>query len=570
MSISKNKKMILTFMSITMMISSGLTSYAAVESFNQNSFSKEIAGENEDLDSVEIPVKDYGCSKSINKLLSEIEYYLNIYDTSNNLVYLKKSMELFGEIAVVSTEDDLKYFEGETNVYIYFDKIRSYIYNINDANTSKEYLVDFGKEVISGWRKNKISIIFPEYYLIIGLVEYNEYNENGLKEAQLALNDLRETYYYLINSKEENTDSEELPEIEESPDYEIKPLPPNFGVEDDYVDGSVNDSTNDESLDTEFVDDNYTVEVNYKKIGNTCILVETKYKKGIAFEQSEKSVPKNDYVYCGIYDYIFDEIDTVVNNNSNDSNIFIDEGYILNNQNENSDKFLFYTVTKDELVPYYYNSGIRATSRGTLSYNQFRDGIYQVVIKTGGFSTDSNNKSLFVIDGIPIVINSEKNTYSKQEVENFLDSFEKIDFKIEKELDSWNNELKDIIEKGDMVTVNYKDKEFLISNLYIKNSNIMAPISEVVGHFGYKVSTSNKKLTISNKDYKLNLTLNETEYALNGEKGEFKTKVVKKNNQWYAELGKLMELIGYDIKWDSELLCFDAAEINKEYEYLDD
>lgn len=562
-----NKNKIVAFMSSCILISSSVNSYALASNLNQNNLKEKAikVSDSEDLD--EIQIKDFGCSEAINKLLSNIEYNLNKYNSSKNLLHLEKSMELFGEIAVVSIEDDLEYFEGETVVYSFFDNIRASIYGISDRNVSGEYLVNFAREILFGWRKNKISEIFPENYLVIGLVEYNE---DKIESVQPILNYLKASYHYMINNMEEDTDSEDLPEIEEEPDYIIKPLPPGYGNEgdsstDDSEDESQDDINNDD-LNPELSDDNFTIDTYYKNKGGSCVLVERKYKDGYLFEQKEKSVPKEDYVYCGIYDYIFDGVESTINNNSG---VILDKDYILNNQNEDSDRFIFYTITKNEVLPYYYNSGIRASSNSSVSYNQLKDALYQVAIQIRGFSTDSNDKSLFIVDGAPVVLTSEKDIYSKEEIEGLLDSFERVGLKVEKELNTSSNGLKDAINNGDVITIKYKDKEFALSNLDIKDTTVLAPIQEIVGYFEYKTEISKNQLIITKKDYELKLTLNKKEYSLNGKEGEFKTIVTKKGNEWYAEIGKIMELIGYDIKWDSEGLYFEVLEINNIDEQLE-
>lgn len=562
-----NKNKIVAFMSSCILISSSVNSYALTSNLNQNNLKEKAIKVNDSEDLDEIQIKDFGCSEAINKLLSNIEYNLNEYNSSKNLLHLEKSMELFGEIAVVSTKDDLEYFEGETVVYSFFDNIRASIYGISDRNVSGEYLVNFAREILFGWRKNKISEIFPENYLVMGLVEYNE---DKIESVQPILNYLRTSYHYMINNMEENTDSEDLPEIEEEPDYTIKPLPPGYGNEgdsstDNSEDESQDDTNNDDS-NTELSDNNFTIDTYYKNKGGSCVLVERKYKDGYLFEQKEKSVSKEDYVYCGIYDYIFDGVESTINNNSG---VIFDKDYILNNQNEDSDRFIFYTITKNEVLPYYYNSGIRASSNSSVSYNQLKDALYQVAIQIRGFSTDSNDKSLFIVDGAPVVLTNEKDIYSKEEVEGLLDSFERVGLKVEKELTTSSNGLKDAINNGDVIIIKYKDKEFTLSNLNIKDTIVLAPIQEIVGYFGYKTEIIKNQLIVTKEDYKLKLTLNKKEYDLNGKVGEFKTIVTKKGNEWYGEIGKIMELIGYDIKWDSEGLYFEVLEISNTNEQLE-
>ena len=94
----------------------------------------------EGLDEVEI--KNFGYSAEVNKVLSKIEFLLNNYSVNKNTAYLKKSIELFGDIGALAKEEDLKYFEDvESTVYKFFYNIRENIYDVNKLMEDKVYKI---------------------------------------------------------------------------------------------------------------------------------------------------------------------------------------------------------------------------------------------------------------------------------------------------------------------------------------------------------------------------------------------------------------------------------------------
>lgn len=561
----KNRIMLSTVLS-TVIISGPISvSYAEV-----NSYKKIISDESANLyltnngaiksegaDNVEnIPVKDYGCSERLNKTLSEIEYYLIKYNNSFNIMDLYKSVELFGEIAIHSTENDIDLFGPDTVVDKFFEAIRSLIYEIPDSSMSGKLVVDFGKEILFGWRKNKVSNEYPEYFMVNGLIKYNLDKHESI---QKELDYLGESYNYMVNTAEGNTNSEELPDID-TPDYETPDLPPPDIDNGEEPPGENNNDGGSEDVFDKIEEESFTEDSYYKRVGNSCVLVERRYKAGHIFEQKESPVPKGDYVYCGINDYIFDGANG--NKFNNNSGTIIDEDYIMNNQNEDSNKFVFYTVTKDSLAPYYYNTGIKATVSETLSYNQLKDVLYQVAIKSGGFSTDTNTKSLTIIEGKPIVVRNDLDVYSKKYVESLLDSYKKVGLKIQKEKPVVQSGLEKLIADNSLITISGDDKEIKMRGFYIDGAYISVPVQELVGHFGYESYYDKKKdeLVVTGDNFKLVITRTRADYTLNGKKGKFPTTVKKVNGEWHADFNSIMNILGYNLEWNGEELMFNITK----------
>lgn len=509
----------------------------------------------EGLDNVKI--EDFNCSLKLNEILSKIQFLLKEYKINKTEIYLAKAIELFGDIGAFAKDVDLYQFGSEeTMVSNLFNTILEEIYNIDNNIISGKYLIEFSKEILFGWRKNKIDVMYPDRYLVFNLVDYNRYN-GKLDIVQKDLDKIKTCYYYLLNTESENNDSEILPNIESLddedgegtyvPDYEFE----NTGKpEDDYIEPGIKEP----EISTDIISGNSS----YEKRGDKCYLVDREYKNGVIISEKLNNVPKKDYVHCGIYEDIFSDINTQINNII-DTEVKIDREYIESNQNEGSTKYVYYTDRKNDIIPYYYNSGILADAIDeSITYNQLKDVFYQLCIKKESPFVISNGKSLFILEGKPIIVGEEKEKYSKSEVESMLNSFKSVGFKITEEIGDMDTELKDLIDSGDYITLKHKDKEYILNNIYIESSFVVASIQEVVGYFGYNTELLNDRIVVRKKNYVLEIDFNSKVYNLNGEIGEFNVSTQMKEDEWYCDLGKLMEIIGYDIEWNAENSYFEV------------
>ena len=552
-----NNKLFITIVSTTL-VASNISSAFAYDSFSKlnNIVYKNTVNDN------------YGCSASLNEILSKIETYLNEYKNTKNIVSLDSSIELFESIAVNYKESDYYCIESESRTYNLFIELRKSIYEIENTSTKAGYLSKLSKKIIFGWRKNKESKVFVDRYFVEGILEYNQNNGNQSTVITNELKYLYECYIHILDNEKENSNSEELPIKKE--DYNPAPEvePPDVIVNENiFNSGDViinNGDVNTEVLDESF----YSYYDTYKKVGNTCILVTTKYKDGLSFEQVEKPLPKKEYINCGIYDYIFEDFSGVDENNgggsdgyNSDVDVEIDEEYINSDQNEDSEMYVFYTTTKNGLNPYYYNSGIRTTLEGVVSYNQLKDILYQVAIKTKGFSTDTNEKSLSIIEGKPIVISSQKDNYSKEEVEDLLSKFKTVGLKVQENKSENKSDLENLIDENKIISMKYNDKEVELLNLKIENGFVIAPIIDLVGAFGYEVDYSNDKLTIKKDNIELKLYIKAKKYTLNGKEDSFDMIIKNIDGQWYADMDSLLRLLGYDVSWNNDNLIFEAKDI---------
>lgn len=515
------------------------------------------------IDESTIEIKDFGCTEAINKYLSKAEFYLNEYKATSNLIHLYSANTNFSEIAKVCSEDEFVYLEPNAPVDVMFENIRNEIYLIADENTKSNLLIDLGEKILYSWRSNKISYLFIEYFLVTGLIDYNKFNPDGCSLAQEALEELKSFYSYMVNTEEGNIDSNVPPTLPELPDIDFTPIPPEETPEnngDMYV-PEENPNPPSTNVEIDVPKETLSYSSEYKKVGNTCVLVELTHKDGAIIERNEKTLPKEDYVYCGIYDYIFDNINQ--NNNNNgfsgfDDNTVIDEDYINEDQNVESNKYIFYTVSKGSAKPYYYNSGIRATIDGIVTYNQLKDVLYQVVVKTKGFSIDDNQKSLSIINGKPIVLYAESDIYEEDFVEKLLDNIDSVDLDIKEDGETTStSDLENMIKNKEMITIKYNDTDIQVDDLKIQNSFILASIESIPKHFDYEVLVDNSSITLKKEKTTITISLNSNEYTINGTKHNLKSSIID-DSGYYLDISTLFDILGYSVYWDTQSLCFNV------------
>lgn len=512
---------------------------------------------------------NFAVSKAVNQNLSnavaDARADFEDYKATGNLVSLEESITKFGDIAkFIESEEEIE--EISTNiVYKLFLEQREELYLIANRTGSGKYIIDYAESILNGWIQNRNMTIYSRIFLVEGIIDYNKDKVVSINEE---LNKILKYYDFLLVEEWENpedvpsrewfeqmqdqiTDDSDLDFSGPPPIYDegTQPEPPSKEDEDEYPD-----------LDNVWEGDKYySSDTYYQKEGNKCFLVKRKFKDTVLIETTKEAVPKEDYVYCGIYDYIFEDAPPV--------KVEIDDEYIYEDQNVESDNYIYYTVNKNEINPYYYNSGIRVSLNNQATYNQLKDALYQVAIKAKGFSTDSNNKSLTIIEGKPIVISNEQEIYSKEQIESLLDKFKFIDLKIQKfeeKVTSLNNDLIDYIKENSNVNVRVDGETISVSEVEIDNSTIMVSLNEVAPILNLKVENKSNIYTVKGSDNYISFSVGSLSYKeKNNQERKFLAKPKMKNSGLYIDLKTLCEEMGYTITWDSEDLKFDINKKEK-------
>lgn len=474
-------------------------------------------------------------------LLVQSEKFLYEYCKSLDVSYLYKSIDNFCEIIqyIPNDKDGLLY--DDYNLQKLFLGIRTQIYKIEDSNKQSVCITYFGEKLFLGWRKNKDLLVFRDNYLRLGLVYFN----NNSK-SQDRLNYLLSLSIYFSGNHDLDNDSNSdiIPNIEipSSPDIvlpDIEEDKPNPAPIEPMPD--VDNSNNNVVVELE----NTSFYTEYVKKGNLCYEKTTSYKDGVAISEKESLVQIEDYVKCGIYTY--------VHLNNSDKEVDIDRDYIYNNQNKDSEYTIHFTVNKSAKNPKYYNTGIRAESSiGSVTYNQLKDTLYQMAIKAEGFSVLDNDKFLCIVEGKPIVLKKNINTYAKSTVEQLLNEFVNVGLAIFKPNESNANSLKDYVLDKDIKTIKLDGNDEGLKNpLMIIDNQLYAPVEDIMDLLGAKTVVNGKELKITKGKTIITLSVNSKSYYVNGRERMLISSPILQDSIIYSQIDSILSDMGYELIWDS-------------------
>lgn len=471
---------------------------------------------------------------------------LKSFYSNNDVESLKKSIEIFSGIPIKMSDSDIELMKDGDIFDLIFYYIRDEIYKQSEIKDKEELIIYYGESLFLGWRIYKEVDIYGSKYLVKGLVEFNKDKNN---KCQPRLDYLAFLYNYFQDNIDLDYDSGIIPDISINENLPPnKPSGPNYEYKPNEI-PSDSSNKNEVISDNSVSNDRDGVFIDYKKYNNKCFEVTTTYKNGNKISSKKKLTSKENYVKCGIYDYIHPGLNI-------GSNIIIDKDYIEKDQNLESEYTVHYTINKTALNPYYFDTGIRTSiTDNSISYNQLKDALFQLAIKDNGFSVTSNNKFLTVLEGKPILIHKSKDVYSKNEVERLLNSFDKVNFKIIKYSDNSKSSLEYSVNSGnlDSIIVN-GEKLKLSSPAIISNDSLMLPADDIISFLGGKTYYDNNGyLIIEIGDKSFKIKENEAIYIENEVKKKFKSKPFMRDNLLYIEISGITSTIGYNIRWDSEM-----------------
>lgn len=538
---------------------------------NMNSTDDSIIISDDEDDS---PPSEFVPDRSItfDEALLEMEASLAEYETSRDLTLLKECVLTFGEIPKISkllTNDIVK---NSSRLTALFESIRFECYNLETIENQEVYVKLFAEEIFLGWKYDKNIKHFKDEFLTKGLVDYNKNRLINIQDRLDYLlfvidfyNEMGDPYPEFniipnidspLNPPQEHPDGvtppvfdDEEEDINQSVNENITVIGPIFG---DNQDNNNQNGDNGES--TEMTEEQSTLTTYYKAIGNECYKVTELIKNGATTEVEKVLVDKSEYAYCGIYDY------SDFGDGYSSGHVDIDEDYINSNQNEASNYFVYYTVTKHENAPYYYNTGIRADALNkSLSFNQLKDSFYQLAIKNKSFTTDGNDKSLYIFNGKPVVLKKTiDDTYAQNDIDRLLRPFDSLGIKIME-----NTEYE--ICQAEYEKAQTKKEVTYIDNIviddvtiyekeiaWIENDVIKVPIQTLAKLLFANVIVEDGHLTIEKDDSKIMLYSNKKEYIINGENKTFLTNVTLKGEYYISELADIPKALGYNVEFDSE------------------
>lgn len=227
--------------------------------------------------------------------------------------------------------------------------------------------------------------------------------------------------------------------------------------------------------------------------------------------------------------------------------------HITQDQNPESQYTIHYTVNKDESRPYYYDTGIRVNRNKEATYEQYRDVLLVLADKSEGFFVRDKEKSLAVLEGRPVVIKEVKETYSKQELENQFNDFDKVEVRIMETRIGKTESLEVQIVSRQAKTVKVDGKEIQLLTLpMVKNERALLPLEEIAEVLGGKAKRDGDKFIVTKGSTTVMYRLKDNAVYVNGRRIELKNAPEYKDGVLMVEVGELATALGYRMSWDGE------------------
>lgn len=294
-----------------------------------------------------------------------------------------------------------------------------------------------------------------------------------------------------------------------------------------------------------------TKQITYKKIGSDWYEITQTIRDGKVIQEDKRKLNEQE-------SYVFRVRE---NPNyglpSNNSNIqYVSEkswNHYTIDQNPESKWTIHYSVNKDEVNPYYYDTGIRVSEQKSISYEQYKDVLLIIVDKMGGYLVEDKGKFLVVVEGKPIVVEKVKATYSKRELESLFNSFEKVEIRIMETTIGKAGSLEEQLVSKQVKSIRVNGEEFKLQQLpIIRNDRVLLPLREVVDALGGTLSEEG--ITYIAKKGKNTAVYKEHDVYvhINGKAIYMASTPVKEKETLFVSAAELATTFGYEMIWDAE------------------
>lgn len=184
--------------------------------------------------------------------------------------------------------------------------------------------------------------------------------------------------------------------------------------------------------------------IQYKTIGGQCYKVSSTTTDGKSPTVTQLPVSDKDSAYCSVAfgdnsdptkPYNFDAVNpappgsglnTNTGENSSDSYFGVDDYSSTNKENvdENmSNLTLQYTLDRTDAEPHFYETDMAVNKDGTISYQQQRDVLFQLAIRSGGKAVEDKDRFMILIENKIIVVEKKGDKIPVSSFEMILKGF---------------------------------------------------------------------------------------------------------------------------------------------------
>lgn len=290
------------------------------------------------------------------------------------------------------------------------------------------------------------------------------------------------------------------------------------------------------------------------QIGDTWYEVTYSYKNGKVVQTGKKKLSKEAYPH--LYGYYPSSGSGSSQASSENPFLNLDKAklaYLTQDQNAESDFTIQYSLDKQSENPYYFDTGLRVDKDMNASYEQYKDVLYQIAVKSGGYVVEDNGRVLIVIDKKPIIVKDIKKAYSEREIEALFEEFPNIDIRILKTRIGTSTSLEQQIVSKQAKTVKVNGKEVeLTSAPIVRDNRVLLPLKELSSALGAKVEQKEDKFVVTKDKDSVVYQLKSTNVVVKGKTLDIGIAPEVKEGTLYVEMNELSKAFGYKLIWDAD------------------
>lgn len=240
-----------------------------------------------------------------------------------------------------------------------------------------------------------------------------------------------------------------------------------------------------------------------------------------------------------------------------------EKAYILEDQNEQSKYTLQYTLEKQGDAPYYFDTGLRVDEKMNASYEQYRDVLYQIAVKSGGYVVEDEGRVLVVIDKKAIIVKDIKKDYSEKEIESLFESFPNIDIRVlETRIGTSASLEQQLVSKQARTVTVAGEKVDLSTTPIVRDERVLLPIKEIVEEMGVVLEQKGDQFIVTKDKVTVIYQLKSTNVIVKGKETDIGIAPDVKDGILFVEMSELATAFNYEIVWDgdSSELAFNKTE----------
>ena len=455
---------------------------------------------------------------------------------------VKIAYESFIKMSQLFILDDQNVYKEGNDMDKLYERLNSLMYGLPD-NLQKKLLPVMADKWVEELKNNKSSIM--KFYLEDLLLE----NKKTEIQKDFDLSFRKLTFYQTMppdTELPENWDADIEDLIKEQEDSYPEPVLDN---PDNAPDAKTEVPDSDASSSTPVNEQS----VEYIQEGKTWYEVTVSYKDGNVTKTEKRKLSADEAPH--LY-----QTETVADNGANTSTSDYfpeltdrEKEYLLEDQNEESKHTIQYSLDKQGDAPYFFDTGLRVDKEMNASYEQYKDVLYQIAVKSGGYVVEDTGRVLVVIDKKAIIVKDIKKSYTESEIESLFESFPNIDIRILETRIGTSTSLEQQLVSKQARTVLIEGKKVdLVTTPIVREERVLLPIKEIVAEMGAVLEQKGAQFIVTKEKDSVVYELKSKKIVVKGKEVDIGIAPDVKDGVLYVEMSELASAFNYELVWDGD------------------